>query len=80
MFSFNICFISASSVKAVKINKQKPPFAKWRIYICPRTVASLRSYYGDAEDNTDQRKLLNLYFTYESELNLEHSDNFEKEL
>ena len=29
-----------------------------------KTVGSLRSYYGDAEDNVDQK--MNLYFTYES--------------
>ena len=58
------------------------------------TLGSLRSYYGDAEDNVDQK--MNLYFTYESrdtlnlfclfitvqaitKLNLGHRNKFEIE-
>ena len=57
-------------------------------------LGSLRSYYGDAEDNVDQ--IMNLYFTYESrdtlnsfslfitvnaitKLNLGHRNKFERE-
>ena len=57
-------------------------------------IGSLRSYYGDAEDNVDQK--MNLYFTYESrdtlnsfclfvtvkaimKLNLGHRNKFEIE-
>ena len=59
-----------------------------------KTIGSLRSYYGDAEDNVDQK--MNLYFTYQSrdtlnsfclfitvkaitKLNLGHRNEFEIE-
>ena len=67
------------------VTKTRPPAAK---------IRSSRSYYGDAEDNVDQK--MNLYFTYESQdtlksftlfitvkaftkLNLGHRNKFEIE-